>query len=222
MVQGSKKFDKMFQIVEASKLSMDDEFMRHKPTTIRQKTLKEILTDGIKAGLKDFRRPAMDPSFKHDKKIVYEAGLMPAMGESCNWWRENAKKFMPERNSRLGTKTQYAAFLGVLINLLINEMGYTVSHAWEAVCDDSKELGHYWNSKNANEGRCEVTGSRQIGLFYDLANTCKILSNDDGSVLWFTGGAYFFDSNDNPLADLYTVNFPSNHNYGVGWLVMDV
>ena len=221
MVQGSKEwFEEMFPIVEASKLSLDDEFMRHKTKTVRQKWLKETLMVSIKAGLKDFRRPTMDPSFKDDK-IVYEAGLMPATRKSCNWWRENAKKFMPERNSRLGTETQYAAFLGVLIKYLINEMGYTVSQAWKAVCDDSKELGHYWNSENAKRS-FESTGSRLIGLFYDLANTCKILSNDDGSVFRLAGGVCYGLGDGNPLAGMYTVNGPyGSYGCGVGWLVLD-
>ncbi len=220
MVEGSKWFDKMFPIVEASKLSLYDKFMRYKPTTPLQMWLKRTLKASIKAGLKDFRRPAMDPSFKDDK-VVYEAGLMPATGKSCNWWRENAKKFMPERNSRLGTVTEYAAFLGVLIKYLINKMGYTVSQAWKAVCDDSKELGHYWNSENAKRS-FEATGSRLIGLFYDLANTCKILSNDDGSGFLLASGYYKFVSNFCPLADMFTVLNPNGNCFGnVGWLVLD-
>ena len=214
-------FERKFPIVEASKLSLDDEFLKYEPETYQQEWLKETLMVGIKTGLKDFRRPAMDPSFKDDK-IVYEAGLMPAVGKSCNWWHENAKKFMPERNSRLGTEIQYAAFLGVLIKYLINEMGYTVSEAWEAVGEDSKELGHYWNSKKAKQS-FEATGSRLIGLFYDLTNTAKLLSNDDGSVFWIAGGGFNLTSNNFPLADMNTLDIMLNRNlsYCVGWLVLD-
>ena len=213
-------FDRKFPVVEASKLKLTDEFLKYEPKTKWQKWLKETLTVGIKAGLKDFRRPAMDPSFK-DGKIVYEAGMKPAVGKSCNWWRENAKKFMPERNSRLGTDTQYAAFLGLRIKYLINEMGYTVSQAWKAVCDDSKELGHYRNSENAKHD-FEATGSRPIGLFYDLANTCKILSNDNGTVFWLAGGFYGCNSYRFPLADMYAVYCPYLSYFGsVGWLVLD-
>ena len=220
MVQGSKEwFDKMFPIVEASKLSLDDEFLKYEPETYHQEWLKETLMVGIKTGLKDFRRPAMDPSFKDDK-IVYEASLMPAVGKSCNWWHENAKKFMPVRNSRLGTEIQYAAFLGVLIKYLINEMGYTVSEAWEAVGEDSKELGHYWNSENAKHDY-EATGRRPIGLFFDLANTHKILGDDDGSVCWFAGGNCKNYSSTFPLADIFSVNLHDCYDDGVWWLVLD-
>ena len=221
MVQGSKEwFDKMFPIVEASKLSLKDKFLKHEPTSICQKKFKEVLTAGIEAGLKDFRRPAMDPSLKDDK-IVYEAGLMPATGKSCDWWRENAKNFMPERNSRLGTETQYAAFLGILIKYLVKERGYTVSQAWYAVCDDSQNLGHYWNSKNAKHG-IEATGSRMIGLFYDLANTFKILYNDEGSVFLLAGGGCNHSSNFFPLAYMYSLFDPDNvYSVSVGWLVLD-
>ena len=220
MVQGSKEwFDKMFPIVEASKLSLDDEFLKYEPETYQQKWLKEILTAEIKDGLKDFRRPAMDPSFKNGK-IVYEAGLMPVTGKSCYWWYENAKKFMPERNSRLGTKTQYVAFLGVLIKYLINK-GYTVSQAWQAVCDDSKKMGHYLNSENAKHS-FEATGCRQIGLFYDLANTHKILGNYDGSVFKFASGYYDNDSNYFALVFMLTEDNPDYcYDNAVGWLVLD-
>lgn len=224
MVQGSKEWlDKNFPIIEASKLSLKDKFLEYEPKTNHQKRLKRTLTVAINAGLNDFRRPAMDPSFKDDK-IVYEAGLMPATGKSFNWWSENAKKFMPEKNSRLGTGTQYDAFLGVLIKYLINEGVYTVSKAWWAVCDDSKELGHYCNSKNA-KGSFEATGSRRIGLFYDLANTNKFLShdNDNSSDFLFAGGSYKIDSYSCPLSFWFPI---SRSDPGgamcVGWLVLDV
>ena len=55
---------------------------------------------------------------------------------------------MPERASRLGIKTEYIAFLGVLIKKLVDS-GWKVDDAWDAVCNDSKKLGHYWNSENA-------------------------------------------------------------------------
>ena len=223
-------FEQKFPIVEASKLSLEDDFLKHEPKTHFQRMLKESLIAGLKSGLKDFRRPVMDPSFKDDK-IVYEAGLMPATGKSCIWWRENAKKFMPERNSRLGNVTEYAAFLGVLIKYLINEMGYTVSQAWEAVCNDSKELGHYRNSENAKNS-FESTGSRMIGRLYDLANTSKILSIDNlfdslrvgASHFEFlrAGGSYDVYSKNFPFAGLYVIiEIDTSNFYSVGWLVLD-
>lgn len=71
-------------------------------------------------------------------------GQKPAVGKSYNSWIEIVK------NSKwcIGTKSQYIAFLGVLIKRIVDK-GWTVDEAWKAVCSDSKKLGHYINSDNA-------------------------------------------------------------------------
>lgn len=212
--------DDMFVLVEASKLSMNDEFMQYVPETDEEREFKLMLANAIKSGLKDFRRPKYDPSFNEGEiGICYESGKAPAVGKSYNWWNQVAKKFKPECNSRLGTKTEYVAFLGVLIKKLV-ESGWSVEKAWDAVCNDSKELGHYWNSKNA-KSVFESTGCREICGFYDLANTCKILDEETGG-FWVAGGGYNDNGNVNPLADLDHCTGVGNDNYGsVGLLVLD-
>ena len=210
-----------FVLVEASKLSLDDEFMKYEPQTKREKDFKKQLTDVIKKGAKDFWRLKYDPSFNEEGNgICFEAGKKPVIWKSYDWWNKAARTFCPERHSRLGSKSEYVAFLGVLIKKLV-ESGWKVEEAWRAVCCDSKELGHYWNSKNAKHD-FENTGSREICGFFDLANTYKILAEDEGNDgFWLAGGIYDDDGNDDPLAGFGHYNFRDfGHNFSVGWVVI--
>ena len=216
-----KTKDSMFVLVEASRLSLDDKFMQHEPTTNNQRKFKKLLTEAIESGLSDFWRPKLDPSFNEDETgIVFETGKRPAVEKSYNWWEEKAKQYLPERGSRLGTQTEYVAFLGVLIKSLV-AIGWPMSNAWKAVCDDSRELGHYWNSKNAKHD-FEVTGSREVCGFCDLANTFKILAWDkEAGGFWLAGGYYNYGSDYYPLAVLYCYTNPDDDRNGsVGWLVL--
>ncbi len=215
----------VFVLCEASKLSLDDEFMKHKPCSGYEGKLKMLLEEAIKSGLKDFYLPVYDPSFDKDGNICYVADAKPAVGKSYNWWEEKAKQFCPERGSRLGTEKEYVAFLGILIKKL-SESGWTIAEAWNAVCNDSKELGHYCNSSNAKH-KLESTGSRKICVFYDLANTFKILSeNEEFGGFWRAGGYFDFFGNFFPLAFLEYYNAYFNYrnhdfNFCVGWLVLE-
>ena len=205
-------------LVEASKLSLKDSFMSHKPKTKAEKKFKETLTEVIKNGIEDFYRPAMDPSFanKACTKIHYNAGDLPATGKSYNWWEETVK----DSKWCLGTKAQYVAFLGVLIKMLVAK-GWTCCEAWDAVCNDSKNLGHYRNSDNAKH-QFEYTGSREICGFFDLANTYKVLAKDEeAGGLWLAGGDCSDFSNSYPLADL-GLNHRCDYGRsdGVAWLVL--
>ena len=218
-----KKTDDVFVLIEVSKLSMTDKFMQHKPETYEQKVFKETLMGIIQSNLKDFYRPRYDPGYEFDghKDICFEPGKKPAVGQSNRWWRKKARMICPERNSRLGTKQEYFAFLGVLIKKMVDQ-GWTVSQAWKAVCDDSSTLGHYNDSKNAKK-TFERTGSREICGFFDLANTSKIIDQDEyGFRFYRMGSCYLDEGNRYPLThffkDLSTFN---PHDYSVGWIVLE-
>ena len=214
----------VFVLVEASKLSLDDEFMNHKPTTESEEIFKEMIKTVIQKGIKDFYRPKYDPSFNEERTgVTFKAGEMPARGKYYNWWENEAKKFMPARQSRLGTKLEYVAFLGVLIKKLVEDEKWSVAKAWNAVCNNSKELGHYWNSENAKHD-FEDTGMREICGFFDLANIFKLLAEDEDDYIgdfWVAGGYYSRDSSDFPLANIERYG---NRNFGnlnfVGWFVL--
>lgn len=213
--------DNLFVRIEASKLSMDDEFMQYQPKTDSEKKFKNLLEAVIKHGVPDFWRPRIDPSLDKNGNICFKAGEQPAVRKSYNWWCDNAKKFNPGRKSRLGTKSQYIAFLGVLIKALIAE-GWKADEAWNAVCNNSEKLGHYWNSVNAKHN-FESTGSRVIAGFYDLANTSKILSeNEDTGEFWLACSSFDYLSNRYPLTDFsHTYRGDIYLDRSVGWLVMD-
>ena len=218
-----EKLQDTFVLVEASKLSLDDEFMKYKPKTEGEEKFKKDLTEAIKKGVKDFWAPRCDPSFNEDGTgICYVEGKRPAVGKSYNWWEKAAKEFCPERQSHLGIKSERVAFLGWYIKKLIKS-GWRMEDAWYAVCNDSKKLGHYWNSENAKHA-FEKTGSREVCGFCDLANTYKILAKDErAGGFWLAGGGDCIDSDFFPLAVLVRVrNFSQDvGNYdGVGWLVL--
>ena len=215
--------EKMLVPIEASKLSLNDDFMKHLPRDEFEKKLKEKITEVINRGAKDFYRPKVDPSFSKDGKgIRYILGGEPAVGKSYTWWENSARALCPERNSRLGTEAEYIAFLGVLMKSML-ESGKHIEWVWTVVCLNSKMIGHYSNSENFKH-RLEHTGSRPLcKVFYDLANTHKILAIDESTHLFTqVSGAYINFGEDNPIfSSFLNYNVRENLNNAVGWIVMD-
>jgi len=222
---GSKEFEKMFPIVEIEKVSLEDRFMQYEPKTLEEKWVKESIIKAKEINLKNFRKPAMDPSFADDgETIIYCAEEKPALGKSPLWWEENALKFMPEKNSRMIDELEKYVWSGMLIRDLIEE-GYGLDEAWKAVCVDSTEIGHYCNSKDAKHG-FELTGSRQIGKWFDLGNTKKIVTQPKSSPFLgfiFFGGDYEYMGETHSVASRHNLYNEFVNNYGsVGELVLDV
>lgn len=222
-IKGTQEWlDKYFPIVRASTLSLEDEFLKHEPTSKRQKKTKKKIISAIKSDLCDFRAQRMDPTMDENGNIYYKVGEKPAVGEVVKKWKKKAKDFLPEKNSRLGENNEHYAFLALLIKYLIENENYTVSDAWKAVCDQSKNLGHYRDSKNW-KGKLEPTGSRKVGKWYDLGNTYKITVNEKAGGFSIFGGYFNGYGCHYPLVNIYAVYSP-NYEYGisVGWLVLDV
>lgn len=198
-------FEEKFPIVRASELSLEDAFLKHEPTTIRQTKLKLRLIAGIKRGLlEDFRCPAMDPSLDEDGNLVYEVGKPPAVGKKIKFWVKKFKQFMPEKNSRIGTGYERAAFLGFLIKYLTEEEGYEVSEAWEAICDNTQKL------KGHEKHDFEPTGSRKVGAFYDLTNTTKVVAVGTHRGYMECGSSYVDNSGKYPMSNFMKI-IDSNH-----------
>ena len=189
------------------------ELLKHKPVNDVEVAFIDNLKKAIGKSVKGFEVFANDPSM--DNGIQFVPGFKPAVGYSYNEWEELAK----ENGLRLGTKDEYILFLGWLITGLINE-GWSERDAWFAVCTNSKELGHYWDSADAKND-FEPTGSRRIVGKCDLANTRKILAKDEkAGGFWLAGGGYGDDGNVDPLANLYLNNNFDNHfSNSVGWFV---
>lgn len=62
----------LWAFIEASKLSLNDRFMKHRPRTEAEKKLKAELTEAIRQGVKDFWRPRCDPSFDKECTLHWE------------------------------------------------------------------------------------------------------------------------------------------------------
>jgi len=217
-------FESKFLEVKVDEISLEDEFLKHNPENKIQERVKQSIVKAKEIGLKNFRRPVIDPSFvddEDDKTIVFTPGKKPAVKMTAFWWDKALKDFMPTKNSRFGTKIHYDVFLGTIIKYLIEQEQYNVVDAWKAVCDDSRKLGHYLNSENAVR-EFEPTGSRCVGKWFDLGNTCKILRDDDSEFL-LVGGYYNSDSESCPLADLQRDIDPfKRYPDGTGWMILDV
>lgn len=209
-----------FCLIEASKLSLNDDFMKYKPITFQGKKFKESVESAICSGLKDFYCSKYDPSLDDNGNICYVPNKKPATGFSYQWWKDKAKTFMPERESCLGSERHRVALLAVLLKKLVED-GYSNKHAWSSICNDSIEMGHYWNSKNAKR-KLELTGSREICGFYDLANTGKILKGEDDTYYLTAGGNYVDISYDKPLTNFRIGRIQNiSINYGVGWIILN-
>lgn len=218
-----EEFEEKFPIVRASILTINEYFMKQEPKTERQYRIKNSIIEGIEYGMDDFRRPAMDPSINEDKNLYYKKGEKPATGISAELCFEKAKSIMPEKNSRMGSLLQYDVFLGLLIKYLVEEKKFRLADAWKAVCDDSKDLGHYWNLEDAQHD-FETTGKRKVWNFYDLSNTLKFVTdNNSASGFSAVSGFYFSCSYCSPLSEVRNiVNANGGFRHTVPWIVIDI
>lgn len=217
MVEPHSQFVK----IEASKLSLTDEFMQHEPKTCKEKKLKARIEEAISSRVQDFFRPNMDPSFDEDGRIVYTAGISPATGKSYKWWEKAARKYCPERKSRLGNKNEYAAFIGVLIKKLVSD-GLGVTQAWNLVCNEAEKLAHFSNSFG-HKHVFEPTGAREVLGFYDLANTYKILMEDPiRKTFPLASGTCHCNSATYPLCGFFIYKEKKEELFdSVGWIVLE-
>lgn len=214
----------VFMHIKVSELRLDDKFMQHHPRNCQEEELKEWITDVISFRIQDFWCPKYAPSFTSDGiGICYAPGSMPAVDKKdpcC--WEAIARKFAPERGSRLGTRLEYVAFLATLIKRLVAE-GWNVEHAWYCVCQNSSELGHYKDSEESQED-FECTGSREVAGFYDLGNTFKLLIEDERDVAgyWLAGGDCHEYGDDYPISDLGHFQEVQYFDFDyVGWIVLE-
>jgi len=214
--------DDTFVLVEASKLSLEDKFMQYEPCTTNEILFKKLLAKIIEFGvIRDFYRPRFDPSLSEDGKICFGKGNTPAVGKSYAWWRKAARDFNKRRRSRLGTNSEYIAFMGVLIKTLVDN-GMTVQDAWYVVCNNSSSLGHYNNSPDAKHA-LELTGEREVYGFFDLGNTSKILQESHNICgFWIGGGSYKSSGIADALAEInWHPNEEASCPNSVGWIVLE-
>ena len=209
--------------VEGSDSQIYFDMLEYAPASETEKKFLEFLKEAVDAGVKTFKVPVCDPSIDENGSLQFVAGCKPAVGYSYNELKEIAIK----NGVQLGSKNQYVIFLATIIHRLVEE-GWSEADAFFAVCTDSTKLGHYCNSEKARHD-FEVTGSRKIAGKCDLANTYKILKNDEkAGGFWLAGGDYDNLGFYYPLAGLILgsnyVNLGSNYvnlcSYCVGWFVL--
>ena len=202
--------------VEGSDSQIYSELLKYTPIDGYEEEFLENLKKAVNAGVKAFKVPVCDPSIAENCSLQFVAGCKPAVGYSYNELKELAIK----NGVQLGSKNQYVLFLATIIHRLVEE-GWTKANAIYAVCTDSTEVGHYWNSKKAKHD-FEVTGSRKIAGKCDLANTCKILAKDEKTGgFWLAGGSYGNNGYDCPLASLSLgSNYGNLCDLSVGWFVL--
>ena len=200
--------------------------MAHEPRTKREEEFKKLLDEAITAKVKNFYCSRCDPHVAgYPWRLSFEPGYISDYrdDEPYYLWEKYAKEYDPKRNSRLGTRLEYVAFLGVLMQRLV-ESGERVKDVWDMVCNDSTKLGNYWNPELEYGARNEPTGSREICGFCDLANAQKILARDEEEgYFWLASGSYArgYSGSKYPLA-----NIESYHNWTgsmagkVGWIVL--
>ena len=202
--------------VEGSDSQIYFDMLKYAPASETEKKFLEFLKEAVDAGVKTFKVPVCDPSIDENGSLQFVAGCKPAVGYSYNELKELAIK----NGVQLGSKDQYVLFLATIIHRLVEE-GWSKADAFFAVCTDSTQLGHYWNSEKARHD-FDVTGSRKIAGKCDLANTYKILKNDEkAGGFWVAGGVYNDNGSNDPLADLNLNNdYDFRYIGSVGWFVL--
>ena len=202
--------------VEGSDSQIYFDMLKYAPASETEKEFLEFLKEAVDAGVKTFKVPVCDPSIDENGSLQFVAGCKPAVGYSYNELKEIAIK----NGVQLGSKNQYVLFLATIIHRLVEE-GWSKADAFFAVCTDSTQLGHYWNSEKARHD-FEVTGSRKIAGKCDLANTYKILRNDErAGGFWVAGGIFNVGGDIRPLADLCIYNnYDGRCDGSVGWFVL--
>lgn len=220
-------FDKYFPIVPASTITTNSSILQYKPQNMAQAQLKVDLQRIAKMGMPDFRAQAMDPYINAKGEVCYEEYCNAEIKKSAKDWDKELKNFLPQMNSRMGTKLQYSAFLGLLIKQLVEERQYNLKRAWYEVCNDSSKIANCWDSPRytTKYGVKEPSGSRKIGKWYDLGNTRKIVIAEQNMQYKYysCGSNYATEGFIHPLTFSMILLTPSKPDYdSTGWCVMDV
>ena len=202
--------------VEGSDSQIYLDILKYTPANVAQKKFLEFLKEAVNAGVKTFKVPVCDPSIDENGSIQFVAGCKPAVGYSYN----ELKNLAIKNGVQLGSKNQYVLFMATIIHRLVEE-GWSKVNAIFAVCTDSTEIGHYWNSKNAKH-TLEVTGSRKVAGKCDLSNAYKILANDEkAGGFWVASGSYYGYGIFHPIASLSICdNYVNHYGKSVGWFVL--
>lgn len=199
-----------------------DKVLNHITTDDQINNFIEAIREVQGEALEPFWKPIYDPVIVNNN-LIFKAGEHPEVGKSFDFWEQKTKEISSVEGKKwnVGSEYQYYAFLVWLINKMV-DTDWKLENAINAIVKDSKELGHYCDSKAASS-YFEVTGKREICGVYDLANTMKILRRTNSKYIgfWTASGMYRSCGCGQPLANLEN-NIDKNQalEYGVGWLVL--
>lgn len=212
--------DDTFVLVEASKLSLEDDFMKFNPQTENQINFKNDLESAIKSGLKDFYRAKYGPYANVFGEIMfgYKSGVFLATGYSFNWWATANERYYSSYEIRLGTKNEYVAFLGDIIKKLV-KYGCSIKNAWEIICDDTCNLNKIRFNYNSKKEEREVEDL--VECIRNLARNLRILAWDDEAGGFWETGSYHRELH-NPLTEFVLRDNKETHwDKVLGWCVIE-
>ena len=182
--------------------------------TNKQEKFKADVMKALKNKPKEGYRwiPVYEPSKNSEGDLCYTAGKEVLRALNSYEWKKRLNEYSPENGSREASITTY--FL-LLLRWLKDGMA-TI----EQLADNSKEIGHYWESKDA-KNTMEKTGEREFGGLYGfVGNTYKIVEDSESYLgSSFVGGYFNSHGNGYPLAHVEDNLVPHNTvNIGIGLL----
>lgn len=195
---------------EPDQIKFVDYLKRSKRVEKFMEDLKEAINNPQKG---DFYCQAVEPSIKKAGKfgisdeVCFVEGAQPAYDHSPRFWRREAKGFNPEKNSRLGTKTEYILFLGTIVKKLIED-------------DVDEQIVWYAVTHNRNL-LMEICKEKAI----PITDSIKILDDEKGGFV-FAGKSYPVESifvGNSPVIDFVQcgLNWEVIDKDCLGWIVLD-
>ena len=177
---------------------------RRKFVTEKQKKFRKNVLKALNMPTEGFRWiPVYEPSLGEDNNLQYVAGKEVLRKLTVHEWEEKCQNYSPENESKMATITTY-----FLLLLRLMKDGFATL---EQVADNSKEIGHFWDSNDAKY-EFEKTGERQLGGLYGfVGNTRKIVKDSESSTGFsLLGGTYRLHGDENPLANVVRGNYPGS------------
>ena len=155
--------------------------------------------------------PVYEPSMNKIGDIYYLKEQYVTRGLFANEWEYEIARYSPRNGSKVASITTY--FL-----LLLRWLKDGIATI-EQLAENSKDIGHYFDTDNA-QYRFEKTGEREFGGLYGfVGNTCKIVKDSESkSGFSSLGGHYDNLGHQYPLADVYNLLYNCEDNFTVGLL----
>lgn len=203
-----------FDDLTENDLLYDTNGMKRQFVTIKQEKFKADVREALKNKPKEGYRwiPVYEPGKNSKGNLCYIAGKELLRALNSYEWEKKFEEYSPKNGSREASITTY--FL-----LLLRWLKDGIATI-EQLADNSKEIGHFWNSEDAKYN-FEKTGEREFGGLYGFAgNSYKIVKDSESSSGFsLVGGNYSTFGNKYPLADVVCDIAPlETKNLGVGLL----